>query len=98
MDIPLPTRDLNQKSLADARALFASLPPPERSQLSGVYQAAFVGPAWVAEILGTGLITAAHLESAAIPADTRRVLFKTDNTRAYFFDVLSIKGFKSISA
>ena len=56
---------------------------PTGVTLEAVPLEAFVGPAWVAEILGTNLVTAAHLESAGIPPDTRRVLFKTDNTRIW---------------
>ncbi|MBX2926466.1 MAG: cyclase family protein [Saprospiraceae bacterium] len=39
-----------------------------------------VGPCWVADFRGQERITAAGLEAAAIPADTRRLLFKTDNS------------------
>ncbi len=42
---------------------------------------ALVGPAYVAEFDGDTHITAAHLETMAIPADCQRVLFKTQNGR-----------------
>jgi arylformamidase len=40
----------------------------------------FVGLCWVADFRGQERITAAGLEAANIPADTRRLLFKTDNS------------------
>ncbi len=42
---------------------------------------ALVGPAYVAEFGGDTHITAADLDSMAIPSDCRRVLFKTRNGR-----------------
>ena len=41
---------------------------------------ALVGPAYVAEFSGNTHITAANLESMAIPADSQRLLFKTRNS------------------
>lgn len=52
---------------------------PEGIPLDQVPLDRFVGPVWVVEIAGVGLITAAHLEAAAIPKEAERVLFKTDN-------------------
>ena len=39
-----------------------------------------IGPCWVADCKGLQCITAADLEAARIPADTRRLLLKTDNS------------------
>ncbi len=44
---------------------------------------ALVGPAYVAEFGGDTHITAADLDSMAIPADCQRVLFKTQNGRLW---------------
>jgi arylformamidase len=44
---------------------------------------ALVGPAYVAEFGGDTHITAADLDSMAIPADCQRVLFKTRNGRLW---------------
>jgi len=38
--------DYNALSLKQLRDLFTSLPVPEAASLTGVYRAAFVGPAW----------------------------------------------------
>lgn len=40
-----------------------------------------VGKAYVAEILTTGQIGVSELEKASIPADTRRIIFKTINSK-----------------
>ncbi|GIV95357.1 MAG: cyclase [Herpetosiphonaceae bacterium] len=40
----------------------------------------FVGPCYVAELAGEGLISAAELERAAIPEGVRRLLLKTSNS------------------
>jgi arylformamidase len=39
-----------------------------------------IGPAWVAHLPEREAITAADLEAAAIPLDTRRLLLRTDNS------------------
>lgn len=39
-----------------------------------------VGPAWLAHIGGTGPVTSAKLARAAIPAETERLLLRTDNS------------------
>lgn len=39
-----------------------------------------IGPCWVADCRGLKCITAANLEAAGIPHDTRRLLLKTDNS------------------
>jgi arylformamidase len=44
---------------------------------------ALVGPAYVAEFGGDTHITSADLDSMAIPADCRRLLFKTRNSRLW---------------
>jgi arylformamidase len=42
--------------------------------------APLVGPAWVADVSGHPKIDARLLESAAIPAETERLLLRTDNS------------------
>ncbi len=44
---------------------------------------ALVGPAYVAEFGGEGHITAADLDSLAVPSDCQRLLFKTGNGRLW---------------
>ena len=46
---------LNQQSLSHFKGLFASLDPPPFQALTGVYQAAFVGPGWVRALAGPAL-------------------------------------------
>lgn len=43
----------------------------------------FIGPCFVADCTGLKSITAADLDAAHIPADTRRLLLKTDNSRLW---------------
>lgn len=42
-----------------------------------------IGPCWVTDCRGLQRITAADLEAAQIPHDTRRLLLKTDNSRLW---------------
>lgn len=45
--MPPISQDLNRLPLGRFPALFASLPVPVAQSLTGVYRAAFVGPAWL---------------------------------------------------
>lgn len=56
---------------------------PQGARLDQVPLERFVGEALVVDILGVETVTAADLEAAVIPADTRRVLFKTDNSQIW---------------
>ena len=59
----------------------------------------FVGPCYVAELSGTGRISAAELEAADIPPATERLLLKTSNSQALATDPTSfIKDFRALDS
>ena len=55
MKTSFPARELNRVPLTAFRELFAALVAPTIAGCLGIYQAEFVGPAWLRKIAGPGL-------------------------------------------
>jgi len=56
MTISVQAQELNQQSLATFRSLFASLPAPTATSLTGTHRSEFVGPWWLRRVAGPGLV------------------------------------------
>jgi len=52
----IQAEQLNQLSLFDFSELFATLEPPRRESLRGIFRGSFVGPGWVRRLAGPLLV------------------------------------------
>jgi len=56
MTISIQAQELNHQSLASFGSLFASLPAPTAASLAGTHRSEFVGPWWLRQVAGPGLV------------------------------------------
>jgi hypothetical protein len=56
MTISVQAQELNSQSLVSFKSLFAALPAPTMGSVAGTHRSEFVGPWWLRQVAGPGLV------------------------------------------